>query len=83
MPIPTEKMVLIEKITQQIPNRYEAVRVMAKEARRLNALIIRGATADPDFKPTSAAVERVIQNKIRYEYVKPEKITADFEENEQ
>lgn len=83
MPIPTEKMVLIEKITQQIPNRYEAVRVMAKEARRLNALIIRGATADPDFKPTSAAVERVIQNKIRYEYVKPEKITADFEEDEQ
>ena len=83
MAIPTEKMVLIEKITKQIANRYEAVRVMAKEARRLNALIIRGATADPDFKPTSAAVERVIDDKIRYEYMKEEKKTAEFEDEEE
>jgi DNA-directed RNA polymerase subunit K/omega len=69
MPTPIEKLVLIEKITEQIKNRYEAVRVMAKEARRLNSLIIRGAQADADFKPTSAAVQRVIDNKIKYEYV--------------
>jgi len=69
MPTPIEKLVLIEKITNRIDNRYEAVRVMAKEARRLNALIIRGAQADADFKPTSAAVQRVIDNKVKYEYV--------------
>lgn len=79
MPIPTEKLVLIEKITKQIPNRYEAVRVMAKEARRLNSLIIRGATADPDFKPTSAAVQRVIDSKIRYEFVEEDSIPVEFE----
>lgn len=75
-------MVLIEKITKQIANRYEAVRVMAKEARRLNSLIIRGATADPDFKPTSAAVERVINDKIRYEYVEEDITAAEFEDDE-
>lgn len=69
MPTPIEKLVLIEKITANIDNRYEAVRVMAKEARRLNSLIIRGAQADDDFKPTTAAVQRVIENKVKYEYV--------------
>jgi DNA-directed RNA polymerase subunit K/omega len=69
MPTSIEKLVLIEKITANIDNRYEAVRVMAKEARRLNSLIIRGAQADDDFKPTTAAVQRVINNKVKYEYV--------------
>ena len=31
MSIPIEKLVIIEKITQKIQNRYEAVRVMARE----------------------------------------------------
>lgn len=69
MATPIDKLVLIEKITDSIANRYEAVRVMAKEARRLNALILRGATAEEDFKPTSAAVRRVIDDKVRFEYV--------------
>ena len=69
MPTPIEKLVLIEEITKNIDNRYEAVRVMAKEARRLNALIIRGAQADADFKPTTAAVQRVIEDKVKFEYV--------------
>jgi DNA-directed RNA polymerase subunit K/omega len=69
MPTPIEKLVLIEEITKNIDNRYEAIRVMAKEARRLNALIIRGAQADADFKPTTAALQRVIANKVKYEYV--------------
>jgi DNA-directed RNA polymerase subunit K/omega len=72
MPTTIEKLVLIEKITARISNRYEAVRVMAKEARRLNSLIIRGAQADADFKPTSAAVNRVIDDKVKYEYVERE-----------
>ena len=69
MPTPIEKLVLIEEITKTIDNRYEAVRVMAKEARRLNSLIIRGAQADADFKPTTAALQRVIDCKVKYEYV--------------
>lgn len=72
MPTTIEKLVLIEKITQHIHNRYEAVRVMAREARRLNSLIIRGAQADADFKPTSSAVQRVIDGKVKYEYVERE-----------
>jgi DNA-directed RNA polymerase omega subunit len=84
MPKPIEKLVVIEKVTDRIPNRYEAVRVMAKEARRLNALIIRGATADADFKPTTAAMQRVIEGKVKYEYVEDtDRKQGIFEEEEQ
>ena len=78
MPTPIEKLVLIEKITKKIDNRYEAVRVIAKEARRLNALIIRGAQADADFKPTSAALQRVIDEKVKYEYVEPSEESGEM-----
>ncbi len=76
---PIDKLVLIEKITKIIPNRYEAVRVMAKEARRLNSLILRGAEADPDFKPTSAAVHRVIENRVKFQYIDPSEVPSDFD----
>jgi DNA-directed RNA polymerase omega subunit len=83
MPKPIEKLVVIEKVTERIPNRYEAVRVMAKEARRLNSLIIRGATVDADFKPTTAALERVIDGKVKYEYGEGiERKPGIFEEEE-
>lgn len=82
MPTPIEKLVIIEKITEKIPNRYEAVRVMAKEARRINSLIIRGAEADWDFKPTSAAVERVVGGRVEYEYVEEETGSGDFFEED-
>ncbi len=78
MPTPIEKLVIIEKIAKIIPNRYEAVRVIAKEARRINSLIIRGAEAEWDFKPTTAAVERVINGKVEFEYVDHETGSGDF-----
>jgi len=78
MPTPIDKLVIIEKISEKIPNRYEAVRVVAKEARRLNSLIIRGAEVDWDFKPTSAAVDRLIAGKVEYEYVEEETGSGDF-----
>lgn len=78
MPTPINKLVIIEKITANIPNRYEAVRVMAKEARRINSLIIRGAEADADFKPTSAAVERLVDGRIEYAYVEEDAGSGDF-----
>ena len=83
MPTPIEKLVLIEKITESVHNRYEAVRVMAKEARRLNSLIIRGAQADADFKPTSAAVQRVIGAKVKYEYVERSEESDELFEGEE
>ena len=82
MPTPIEKLVIIEKIAERIPNRYEAVRVIAKEARRINSLIVRGAEAEWDFKPTTAAVDRVIDGKVEYEYVEEEAGSGEFFEEE-
>ena len=82
MGTPIEKLVVIEKITKIIPNRYEAVRVMAKEARRINSLIIRGAPADSDYKPTTAAMERLCDNRVTFKYVEDEPETGDFFEEE-
>lgn len=69
MPTELEKFVVIEKITDRIENRYEAVRVMAKEARRLNSLVIRGADVDADFKPTTTGMDRLIEGRIEYRFV--------------
>ena len=52
MATPIERLVVIERIIEKIPNRYEAVRVMAREARRLNSLVIRGAEADDAVRVT-------------------------------
>lgn len=81
MPTTIDKLVLIEKITKRIPNRYEAIRVMAMEARRLNSLIIRGAQPDDDFKPTSAALMRVIEAKVKYEYVERDESSDELFED--
>ena len=56
-----EKLVVIEKIMTKLDNRYEAVRVIAREARRLNSLVIRGMEVDDDFKPTSEAMTRLLE----------------------
>lgn len=69
MSTPINKLVVIEKIMNKVDNRYEAVRVIAREARRLNSLVIRGAMADDDFKPTSTAMRRLFEDKIQYEFV--------------
>jgi len=74
---PLEKLVVIEKVTKKIPNRYEAVRVMAVEARRLNALVVRGAEPVDGFKPTTAAMQRLFDDKIQYDFVER---TADPDE---
>jgi DNA-directed RNA polymerase subunit K/omega len=78
MPSSIEKLIVIEKITKKVKNRYEAVRVIAMEARRLNSLIIRGAEADPDYKPTTAALTRLINDKINYEFNDEETGSGDF-----
>lgn len=61
----------MENILKVVPNRYEAIRVMAKEARRINSLI-RKAGEEFEEKPTSIAMNRVIDGKVKFEYEEPE-----------
>jgi DNA-directed RNA polymerase subunit K/omega len=61
----------LERITEVIPNRYEAVRIMAREARRINTLI-RLSGEEIEEKPTSIAMKRLIDGKVKYTYAEPE-----------
>ena len=69
-----KEVVLIEKLTDVIPNKYEAVRVIAKEARRINSLLMRGAQGEVEEKPTMMALRRLLENKVKYEFVELEKL---------
>ena len=77
-----QHVVLIEKLTDIIRNKYEAVRVIAKEARRINALLMRGAPGEVDEKPTMMALNRVLDQKVKFEYVELDKVQPDFEEED-
>jgi DNA-directed RNA polymerase omega subunit len=57
----------MEEILGKIANRYEAIRVMAKEARRINTLI-RLSGEEIEDKPTTIAMRRLVQGKVKYEY---------------
>ena len=57
----------MEKILDVIPNRYEAVRVMAKEARRINQILV-SAGEEIEEKPTTVAMNRVIGGKVKFAY---------------
>ncbi len=61
----------LERITEVIQNRYEAVRVMAKEARRINTLI-RVSGQEIEEKPTSIAMKRLVDGKVKYKYADAE-----------
>ncbi len=54
-----------DEVTQRIPNKYEAIRVLALECRRLND-ILRAREETTDRKITTMAVERLLQDKIHY-----------------
>ncbi len=74
-----KNVVLIEKITAIVPNKYEAIRVVAKEARRINSLLIHGA-GEVEEKPTMMAIRRLLDNKIKFDYVEPA-VQAKFEKD--
>ena len=61
----------MEKILETIDNRYEAIRVIAKEARRINT-IIRLSGEEFDEKPTTIAINRTIAGKVKYKYEEQE-----------
>lgn len=77
-----QNVVLIEKLTEVISNKYEAVRVIAKEARRINSLLIRGAQVEVEEKPTIMALRRVLDRRVKYDYVEPENMQPTFKEEE-
>ncbi len=61
----------MEKILKTIDNRYEAIRVIAKEARRINT-IIRLSGEEFDEKPTTIAINRMIDGKVKFKYEEQE-----------
>lgn len=74
-------VVLIERLTSVIANKYEAVRVIAKEARRINALLIRSG-GEIDEKPTIMALRRVLDRKVKFDYADPEDSKSGPENSE-
>ncbi len=65
------KIVEMERITGIIDNRYEAVRVLAVEARRINR-VLRGSEEEISEKPTSIAMNRLVEGKVKFRYEEPE-----------
>lgn len=65
-------IVIIDMLNKVMPNKYEAVRVMAKEARRINNVILHSEVKNVDAKPTSMALKRMLEQKIKFEYVEEE-----------
>jgi len=64
-------MATLERILDVVPNRYEAVRIMAKEARRINTLI-RLSGEEFEEKPTTIAMKRLVDGKVKFTYEEPE-----------
>ncbi len=61
----------MEKILDIIQNRYEAVRVMAKEARRINQILVT-VGEEIEEKPTTIAMKRLMNGKVKYSYAERE-----------
>jgi len=58
---------LMEDMLDQVDNRYEGVMVVAEEATRINA-IIRMTGEEISEKPTTIALRRVAEGKVKYKY---------------
>lgn len=61
---------LMEDVLDKIDNRYEMIKVVALEAKRINT-IIRISGEEVTEKPTTIALKRVIDGKVKYRYGKP------------
>ena len=75
-------VVLIPKLTEVISNKYEAVRVVAKEARRINSVLLRDAVGEVEEKPTMMALKRVLDRKVKYEFSDEVQDKEVFEDGE-
>jgi len=60
---------VMEKFLNMEQNRYEMIRVVSKEAKRISALL-RLSGEEVHEKVTSIALRRVIEGKVKYKYAK-------------
>ena len=60
---------LMEQMLGRINNRYEGIMVVSKEAARVNT-IIRLSGEEVDEKPTTIALRRVAEGKVKFKYGK-------------
>ena len=60
----------MEEVLSKIDNRYEMIKIVAMEAKRINT-IIRLSGEEVREKPTTIALKRVIEGKVNYKYAKP------------
>ena len=58
---------LMEDMLKKVNNRYEGVMVVSEEATRINALI-RMSGEEISEKPTTIALRRVAEGKVKYKY---------------
>ena len=58
---------LMEEMLDKVDNRYEGVMVVSEEATRINALI-RMSGEEISEKPTTIALRRVAEGKVKYKY---------------
>lgn len=58
---------LMEEMLDKVDNRYEGVMLVAEEATRINA-IIRMTGEEISEKPTTIALRRVAEGKVKYKY---------------
>jgi DNA-directed RNA polymerase subunit K/omega len=72
-----KNVVVIDKLTKVVPNKYEAIRVMAKEARRINNIILRSENWESTEKPTTLAMKRLLDNRLKYDFVEDERKKLD------
>jgi DNA-directed RNA polymerase omega subunit len=77
---PPSTLVLVEEMTRHIPNKYEAVRAIAKEARNINSMYLMHNLKEEVEKPTTFAIKRALQGKLSFAYEEEE---AEVEEGEE
>lgn len=59
----------VEKVTNSIKNKYEAVVVAAREARHINAIMRMVGRDDSRQKVTTRALNRVVRGDVDYVYL--------------
>jgi DNA-directed RNA polymerase subunit K/omega len=58
----------VHKILDHIPNKFEAIRVIALECRRINSqlTVSEEESSEPEEKITTRAVDRLIDGEVKY-----------------
>lgn len=67
-----------DEVAQKFGNKYEAIIVASREARRINALRLAAGGAPPGaVKPTVEAMKRLLANEVKWRYEQRRRPTYD------